>query len=360
MRKFDTSVGKVAVITDTHFGSRADSPVFHDYFMKFYTDIFFPFIEKEGIKVILHLGDFTDRRKYINFVTLNKVRTYFMSKLKELGLTMICTVGNHDTYYKNTNEINSMHELFSDTKKIIILTEPEEVMFDKTKVLLLPWINESNQEKSLKMINETDAKIAMGHLEIRGMLMNRGQRCDVGFDSNLFEKFDTVASGHFHHKSTEKNLYYLGSPYEMTFADINDPRGFHVWETDGSELDFYQNPYKMFYKIYYDDKDKTLDSLTKKITSKYRGAYVKVLVQNRQNPMFFDKFLEILFSKNPADVKIEDDMNIGEDEEMIVDTAENTLKILNKYVDSLEIDSDKAKIKEEIRLLYTEANNMER
>jgi DNA repair exonuclease SbcCD nuclease subunit len=361
MKTFNTSKGKVAIITDTHFGARADSPVFHDYFMRFFDDEFFPFLEREGIKVVLHLGDFTDRRKYINFVTLNKVRNYFIRRIKEMEITLICTVGNHDTYYKNTNEINSMHELFSNIDHIHILTEVEEVMFDKTKVLLVPWINESNYESSIAKIQSSDAEILMGHLEIKKFLMNRGQTSETGFDATMFDKFKLVASGHFHHKSDAKNIFYLGAPYELTFADINDPRGYHSWEINSTELDFHQNPYKMFYKVFYNDKDATLPSLLKKISNKFQGSYVKVVVQNRMNPVFFDKFMEKLFSLGPADIKIEDDDRLVGNEEMIIDTAaEDTLTILNKYVDGLEIDSNKDKIKEELRTLYIEAQNAEK
>jgi DNA repair exonuclease SbcCD nuclease subunit len=361
MRAFDTAIGKVAIITDTHFGARADSPVFHDYFMRFYDDVFFPFLIKNNIKIVLHLGDFTDRRKYINFVTLSKVRIYFMSRIQELGITLICTVGNHDTFFKNTNEVNSMQELFSDNKNVIILTEAEEVMFDQTKVLLVPWINEGNLDVSMQKIKETDAKLLFGHLEVIGFLMDRGRPSEVGFEAKLFEKFDVVASGHFHHKSHDKNIFFLGAPYELTFADINDPRGFHTWETNSLEFDFYQNPYHMFYKLYYDDKDKPLTETLKKVSDKYQGTHVKVIVQNRTNPNHFEKFMERLFSMNPADVKIEEDLHLDDgSEKMEVDMAEDTLTILNKYVDSLEIDTDKDKIKEELRTLYVEATNMER
>jgi uncharacterized protein (DUF2344 family) len=117
----------------------------------------------------------------------------------------------------------------------------------------------------------------------------------------------------------------------------------------------------MFYKIFYDDKDKPLDELLKRIGIKYQGSYVKVIVINRNNPHHFDKFMEKLFSMSPADVKVEDDISLDEgDEEMVVDMAEDTFTILNKYVDSLDIDADKIKIKEELRTLYVEASNMER
>jgi hypothetical protein len=274
---------------------------------------------------------------------------------------MIITVGNHDTFFKNTNEVNSMHELFSDTEWIKVLTEPQEIVFDETKVLLVPWINEANLERSLTAIKETDAKVLMGHLELKGFIMQRGQRAEHGFDSEIFAKFDLVCSGHYHHKSEQENIHYIGAPYEMTFSDVNDPRGFHVWSPTDNSLEFVQNPYKMFHRLYYDDKEKELGSILKRLTDKYTGTYVKVIVQNRTNPYYFEKFLEKLFSLNPADIKIEEDFSLTEmDEEIVVDMAEDTLTILSKYVEGLEIDADKMKIKEELRILYIEESNMER
>jgi hypothetical protein len=352
-------MSKIGVITDQHFGCRVDSVIFLNYFEKFYKDIFFPFLKKNNITEIISPGDLFDRRKFLNFVTLQRTRKMFLEPLLENNIKVHCLLGNHDIYHKNTSEVNSVTEILSKYPNIIIYDKTTEVMFDNTKVLLVPWINYSNYDDSIKKIQDTNAEILFGHLEIKGFLMQKGLKSESGFDSDMFKKFKSVASGHFHHKSTEDNINYLGSPYEITFADMNDPRGFHVWETDSFDLDFYQNPYKMFYKIFYDDKDKSLEELLRKITDKYQGAYIKVIVINRNNPNHYEKFMERLFSIGPADVKIEDDLSLS-DEEIVVDTAEDTLTILNKYVDSLEIETDKGKIKEELRILYAEAISMER
>jgi DNA repair exonuclease SbcCD nuclease subunit len=360
MKTFNTVNGKAVVLTDTHFGARTDSVVFQDYFMKFFQKEFFPFLIKNDIKIVIFAGDFVDRRKYINYVTLNKIRKYFIERLKKLGITFICIVGNHDTFFKNTNEINSIQELFSEYKKIVIFTEPEEVMFDETKVLIVPWINESNYDKSIELINNTDAEIVIGHLEISGFIMTKGQRSDSGFDPDLFSRFKAVYSGHYHHKSTQGNITYLGAPYEMTFADLNEDRGFYSWKTDSVKLKFHSNPYKMFHKLFYADKDKIPADLLKKVTSKFENAYVKVIVQNRTNLLLFDQFMDRLVSMGPADIKIEENIQLEETDDIDVDLTQDTLSILNLYVDNLDIEADKEKIKEELKLLYTEASNMER
>jgi len=350
----------VAIITDQHFGCRADSPVFLDYFEMFYHDVFFPHIIKNNIKEVIDLGDTFDRRKYVNFQTLKRAREMWFDVLFQNNIKLYCLLGNHTTYHKNNSSVNAIRELIGKYPNVIVYEKVTEVIFNGTKVLFVPWINDGNQEDSLTQIKKTDAEICMGHLELKGFLMNRGQKSEIGFDSEIFNKFKLVVSGHYHHKSNSGNVFYLGSPGEMTFADINDPRGFHTWETNTTELDFYKNPFKMFYKIFYDDKDQPLPAILKKVSDKYRGAHVKVVVQNRTNPAYFDKFMERLFSMQPADIKIEEDMADDGSQDTNIDMAEDTLTILNKYVDTLEIDIDKDKIKEELRLLHVEAINMER
>jgi hypothetical protein len=360
MFKFKVN-GQVLIITDTHFGARTDSIAFHEYFVRFCIDVLFPYIKKHKIKYLLHLGDFTDRRKYINFYTLSRVRKDFMEPLREMGVHLLVTLGNHDTYFKNTNEVNSLRELFADNNLVTIFEDPTEVWFDSKKVLLIPWINETNFETTMKIIQETDAEYAFGHLEIKGFMMQRGLKSENGLGKELFAKFKILGSGHYHHKSSEGNVHFLGNTWELTFADINDPRGMHVWHLDTDELEFIQNPNKMFHRIYYDDKDKTLAQVLKKASDKLAGAQIKVIVENRTNPYYFEQFMEKLFSIGPTDVRIEENFSVPEEfGEDVVDLTEDTLSILNKYVDGLEIDSDKTKIKEEIRLLYTEASVMER
>ena len=108
----------IAIINDTHFGARNDNPIFLEHFMEFWEQEFFPILEDRGIKRIIHLGDFLDRRKFVNFHTLSQVRTRFLEPIKQMGIQMDITLGNHDVFFKNTNRLNSVNELFSGYSKI--------------------------------------------------------------------------------------------------------------------------------------------------------------------------------------------------------------------------------------------------
>jgi DNA repair exonuclease SbcCD nuclease subunit len=244
---------KLALINDTHAGARGDDPRFNEFFFKFWEGTFFPYLKENNIKHICHLGDVVDRRKFISFVTLNSWRKRFFDVLQTEGINMDVIVGNHDVTYKNTNEINAMHELFDHYNNINVMIEPRDMEYDGLSVAMVPWINSSNYEQALEFLKTTKSQVVFGHFEIAGFEMDRGNVCHTGMDKSTFDRFDMVLSGHFHHKSTNGSIHYLGNQYEITWADYNDPRGFHVFDTETRELTFVSNPNRMFHKINYDD-----------------------------------------------------------------------------------------------------------
>ena len=125
-------------------------------------------------------------------------------------------------------------------------------------ILLLPWINSENYDYTINLIKETKSRIAMGHLELNGFRATRGLMMENGMDVDIFDKFDTVYSGHFHTRLTNGKIHYLGNPYEMYWNDVNDTRGFHIFDTDTLIHTPVNNPYKLFYNIYYEDTNHKL------------------------------------------------------------------------------------------------------
>lgn len=358
---------KVAIITDQHWGVRNDSDVFFDYQMKFYDDVFFPTLKERGITTLINGGDFTDRRKYINYKTLNRMRTCYLQRLGEMGIVQHNVVGNHDTFFKNTNEINSMGELFKDIPNCNIYPKVSEIELDGLKIVLIPWINEANQEETINFLKETKTKVAIGHLELRGFQMYLGSIDAHGMDTSIFDKFEMVMSGHYHHKSSRGNIHYLGSPCEYTWSDYNDPRGFHIFDTDTLELEYIQNPYRMFRKIYYNDegldpleKQKMVSSL-KATGGQYTDRCLKLLVRKKHDPHLFERVVDALYSMNPADLKIIEDVAFADDTSDIVSLAEDTLTSLNNHVGQMPDLSDdhKDKLKKLFQELHSNALEME-
>jgi len=360
----DQTATKVAIITDQHFGARNDSIHFLDYYEKFYRDTFFPTIDEHNISTVLILGDTFDRRKYVNFYSLKRAKEMFFDELAKRNIKVHMLAGNHDTYFKNTNDVNSVQLLLKEYANIHVIDKPTTIWLNDEKypICMMPWICADNHDDSMFELSDTDASICMGHFEISGFAMNRGIPNYEGLDRGIFKKFDIVFSGHYHHRSNQDNIRYLGNPYELTWQDYNDPRGFHLFDIDTLDLEFIENPNVMFHRITYDDKENTITEITGKDLSKYTETYVKVVVLNKTNPYLFDKFMSNLYNVNPVDVTIAEDiidLTEGLDDD-IVNQAEDTISIINKFVDGIKeehINNDK--LKSVLKELYIEALNQE-
>ena len=353
---------KIAIVTDTHWGVRNDSTAFADYFKKFYDDVFFPYLDDNGITTVFHLGDIVERRKYINFSTAARLEQDFVRPLANRDISVYYVVGNHDTYYKNTNEINAMTQLYGGREypTMEIITHPTEVTLDGCKIVLMPWMCQDNMEAALSLINTTSAQILMGHLELAGFEMYKGSVIDHGMNSNVFSKFDLVCSGHYHHKSTKGNVNYLGCPYEITWSDYGDQKGFHVFDTETRTLEFIPNPYTMFNKVHYDDSTNQVESVTIEDLEKYRNTYVKVIVHTKNNPYWFDMFIDKLEKVDPLGIQVvEDNLYLNlEDDSDIVNEAEDTLSILKKFIDNTELNVEKKDVERFLSELYAEASSI--
>lgn len=346
-------MAKVALITDTHYGARGDSTAFDLYFKQFYDNVFFPTLEERGIKRIIHLGDCFDRRKYINFNSLQSCKEYFFDKARDLNIKIDMIVGNHDTFYKNTNEVNSPDLLLKEYQNITTYSSPTTIDVDGRKILMLPWICTDNYKESMDAINSTEAKVCFGHLEIEGFQMFKGQENHEGFDPKIFKRFTLLCSGHFHHRHGKDNIYYLGNPYQMFWNDYEDDRGFHIFYTDTLECEFIINPYTIFEKVYYDDT-KTLPN-----AEEYANKLVKLVVVEKSDQLKYDAFVDKLYKANPLEVKIIEDMSEFEADILDDDDIDlsDTQTLLSQYVDALETDVDKVRLKTLMKTLYIEAQD---
>jgi DNA repair exonuclease SbcCD nuclease subunit len=351
---------KVAIITDQHFGARNDAIHFLDYYEKFYKETFFKVIDENNIDTVLILGDTFDRRKFMNFYSLHRAKTMFFDELQKRKIDVHMLVGNHDTYYKNTNEVNSPELLLEEYDNINVIDSPRTIRLEDTDICMMPWICAENYSQSMQELRSTDATLCMGHFEIQGFTMHRGAVCTDGLEPSIFDKFDLVFSGHYHHRSNNGSIHYLGNPYELTWMDYGDPRGFHLFDLKTKELEFVENPNRMFHRIVYDDKQESLQTISHKDLTPYKGTYVKVVVVNKSNPYMFDVFINNLYKVNPIDIAIAEDFaELEENEEDIVNETEDTTTILNKYVDNLTTDLNKDRLKVLLKELYIEALNQE-
>ena len=341
---------KVAIITDQHFGCRKNSKLFHDYFLKFYEDVFFPVLYSEGIDTVIDMGDTFDSRKGIDFAALQWAKKNYFDRLKEMGITVHTIVGNHTAYYKNTNDVNAIDLLLREYDNVKTYSEVSSIMVGDCNITLVPWINSDNREMSHALIKKSRSPICMGHLELIGFRVHRGYIMEHGTDASIFNKFDKVFSGHYHTRSDNGKIFYLGNPYEIYWNDCNDTRGFHLFETETQELTAVDNPYRLFHVIYYEDHDHQLFD-----ARQLENKIVKVVVKKKSDQVKFEKFIDKLYAANVAELKIVENFALQESAEFEAFESEDTLSILNRYIEEAEIDLDRSRVQKLIQEVYQEA-----
>ena len=344
---------KVAIITDQHFGARKNSKLFHDYFLKFYNDVFFPYLEENGISVVVDMGDTFDSRKGIDFSALSWAKDNYYDKLSDMGVTVHTIVGNHTAYYKNTNDVNAVDLLLREYDNVTVYSEATEVNLDGLKTLFIPWINQENEKTTYQLIQKTTCKVAMGHLELNGFRVNKQVVMDHGHESELYSKFSKVFSGHYHTRSNDGRVFYLGNPYEMFWTDVGDRRGFTIFDTETQEHFHIDNPYKLFHNIYYEDTDhQTFDA------REYENKIVKVIGRKKTDIKKFEKFIDKLYAVGVAELKVTENFDFAGwygDDDFDPLESEDTISILNRYIEEAEVSLDKSLVKKIMQEVYQEA-----
>ena len=350
---------KIAILNDTHAGMRNSSDIFIEYQRKFYEEVFFPYLKENNIKQIIHLGDYFDHRKFINFKAQNANRKMFLDVLKQDGISMDIIPGNHDVFYKNTNDLCSLKELLGYyTSNVNIVMKPRVMDYGGCSIALVPWINSENYVESINFIKNCKASILGAHLELVGFDMMKGVPNAHGMTTEIFDRFEMVLSGHFHTKSSRGNIHYLGSQMEFTWADSEDPKYFHVLDTDTREVTPVRNPNTMFEKVVYNDEKIDYNSYdTKSLVDKF----VKIIVAKKTDPFLFDRFVDKVQSEDIHELKIAETFEefSGEsvDDESV--SVEDTTQMLDSYIDAVDTDLDKDTLKGLMRGLFVEAQSLE-
>ena len=346
---------KVVLITDTHFGVRKGNQIFHDYFEKFYNEVFFPYLDENNIKEVIHLGDCFDVRKGIDYWSLDWAKRVFFDPLRDNGIKLHLIVGNHDIFYKTSLKINAPGLNLAEYENIEVYDAPRTATVAGTPIAFFPWICEDNAAETYSERDSTRAKIAMGHLELAGFLANQNYMCETGTDPDFFKQFDVVFSGHFHKRSTRGNIVYLGNAYQMYWNDEGESRGFGVLDVRTHELELVDNPFPMFHKLYYNE------SKLKPIKyTNYKDSYVKIIVEDKSTPKRLSHVVDELYRVGVHDVKVIENMDVTLDDDVEVE-SEDTLTTLSKYVQAMEgnfTEQNTANIVDIFKSLYTEAQEV--
>jgi hypothetical protein len=360
---------KVAIINDSHLGKGNDSLAHDSYFQRFYDKILFPELYSRKIKVIWHLGDLYDRRRFVNFDILSRSRDYFVQPISDFYVKMV--IGNHDIYHSETLSLNGPSLLMNGMPNFYILTEP----YENDEALFIPWITKENHDRCMKAIEKSSSRICCGHFDLQGFEMDGGQIQKHGLDPKVLEKFELVMSGHFHTKSERGAIKYLGAQYQMTWADCDVKKGFHILDTDTLDLEFIENPFTLYKKFHYDDVNNQ-DAIEELLNSKaeaFHKHYVKIIIEKRTNHAMFDAVHKILSGAGVHDLSVIDKVpdfvirdsalqTIGEETGELHESIslEDTNKIIQSYAESAKYPAhiNRDRIKSELNDLYRDASQM--
>ena len=346
---------KIALIADTHLGVKKSDKIFQESQMKFFENQFVPELKERGINTIVILGDVFDTRQAVNTNTMNTVLHLFNDVLKDFDVHVI--VGNHDLYYTTTTEVNSVKWL-SLVKNVHLYEKAEKVTLgdgaDGTEVLMLPWITNYQEFDNWN----TTAEYVFAHLDIAGMKMDKFNFCTYGATiQKLFDKFDHIYTGHFHTRSEkkqgDKNITYVGSPYQITRMDRDDARGYTILDLKTNETEFVENTQSMKFNVAnFPDEVTDIENFT-------RGNVVDVLVKY-EDSKYSKKIYE--YAKNfeqyhpayPVNIKILQREDIAPTDKKI--DGINLFSLMKEYIDAdNEIPKvDKSRVYDELVKLYNE------
>lgn len=339
---------KIVLITDQHFQARKTSKQFHDYFLEFYENVFFPYLIENDIKTVIDLGDTFDNRNFLDPAAIEWAKVNYYDRLKQLNIQHHVVVGNHTSKLKNTNKISSVDLILREYDNITVYKDPTEVIINGLKILFLPWINKDNELETLQKIHDTDATVAMGHLELNGFSPYVGHVMEDGRDPNVLHKFEKVFSGHYHTRSDNGKIFYIGNPYELYFNDVGDRRGFAIFDPENLVHDYVDNPYKMHYQLIYDS------CLNFEDVSQLQNKIVKIVVKKIDDFTDFEETISSINRVNPTELKIIQAMPMATVEEFEEIESEDTISILNRYVDEDDVNYDKSRVKSILYDVYKE------
>jgi DNA repair exonuclease SbcCD nuclease subunit len=320
---------KLGIIGDIHIGAQENNENFLKYqeeSLKFAYNKF----RENNIEHIVYLGDVFDKRRQVSFKTLK----FFQEIFENDSFTHYMLAGNHDCYYKDTNEINSLDLLLNDYDNVKVVSQlPQEIIIQDESFLFTPWINKSNLEESEEIISKNKSKYMFAHLDLAGFEMIKGIKSSHNsLSTDLLIDYERVLTGHYHNYSEKNNITYLGSLCEMTWNDENVDKFIGILDTENNDLEKIQNPSKLYYKLKIKSDEDILDDI-----DFLKEKNVKIYLYTERNikiEKYITEIIEIAYDVNIIDEQV---LNTIPDIELQKDIS--IVNLWSNYIDELEMNN---------------------
>lgn len=325
---------KVCCIADMHIGVHQNSMFWHETAIKWAQWLKQELVEKK-IKDIFILGDVYHYRDEVAVNTMHVVNQ-ILSIWKDFNIVIL--VGNHDAYYKDRADINSL-SILNGKDGITVIDKPATfTVFGKT-LTFLPWGSNIND------LTKTD--ILFGHLEIESFKMNSFKLCDHGTKtSELLDKAKLILTGHFHLRDERiydnGKIIYVGNPYEMDFGDTGTTKGYYILDIPTSEYEFFENTVSPKHKKVTLTDIKSADEIKKTINNNI----VKIIVDKKIDTDKIDTLIKKISTFSPfslsVDYSLYDDSIAIDDQNYDAAAGVDLQKTIEEFVNVLDIDDRKA------------------
>lgn len=297
-------MSRVAIFSDLHLGVHQNN----DFWLGIsnrWVDWYISKLRENNINEIIFCGDFFHYRDEISVKTLNFAKD-LLDKFNDFKITMI--TGNHDAWYKDTSEINSL-SIFKGYKNIKIYDKLTTLDINEKSVTFCPW--------GTKLADIPESDIVFGHFELENFKMNAFKICDHGDDPEiLINKSPLVFSGHFHRHDVktfnEKNkIIYVGNPFEMDFGDSGSEKGFYILNLDDNNLKWIKNEitprhHKIILSRLVNCNDEQVKDLFEKILP---GNIIKFIIDKNISTDHLDLLTAKFSSYKPVELRIDYDVN---------------------------------------------------
>lgn len=344
------SRNEILFIGDTHISVSNASIPHHENMSKFFQDLF-DYVDKNGTRTILQLGDLFDVRKHINTWSLNFFRENFIKPVIERDLHVIILLGNHDIYYRESLQVSSVEEVLTPySEYFTIVKTPIDMVIENETFLLVPWVCKENTEEVQRAIQNSKSKYCAGHFEFNGFELFKGQLAKTHYNHDEYKKFEQVFSGHYHHMSSKDNVLYTGTPYELTWVDCDTPKG--MFSLKDSILTFIENPHKLYSAFRLSDHPKIAEDLIHK-------KFVKITVDTPLEPKQREALLDMVYSMQPHSVKLIESRTVVDDTVEVSHEATTSIsELIGEYVETVKLNEniDKEKLNSILLSMFVEAS----
>ena len=340
------------VLGDLHLGVKNSSEVMFRHQSKFF-NFMIDYMKQNNIDTILQCGDLWDSRRNTNMKTLQFAYDCFFDLLKDNNIHMHTVIGNHDIYLRNSLDIHSSGLLLRNYDCIDVYDQCTTIELDGCTVDMIPWICDQNREQCFDYIKNSKSDVCLGHFEINQFPAVGQSLFEGGMSREQFSHFKQVFSGHFHCRSKNDNITYVGTPYQLTWNDATTENGFIVFDTETLQYYYVENPNRYYHYLTYDDKNKFQTSLE---GLALEDSFVKIVIKSKSRAFNYNTYINKVFAGKPADVKFVEQslIDVTSSNQNATLEVKDTLDLITSYIDGIDYDH-KERLKNFMVQLYNEA-----